>query len=140
VITVLREAHQAVEEARSRGQPALDAGLLKGLRERYDTAVAFGIIHNRLRDWDGDGNHPGYTLGCWLREHADQVWLFTTALQVEWTSNDAAVPLGGLGGEHVGRLGHQLGLEVAGPVAERADDGDIQPAVISSLSPAVFNV
>jgi len=93
VITVLREAHQAVEDARSRGQPgpqpALDAALLAGLRERYDTAVAFGIIHNRLRDWDGDGNHPGYTLGCWLREHAGQVWLFTTALQVEWTSNSA---------------------------------------------------
>jgi transposase len=93
VIIVLREAHQAVEDARARGQPgpqpALDAALLAGLRERYDTAVASGIIHNRLRDWDGDGNHPGYTLGCWLREHADQVWLFTTALQVEWTSNSA---------------------------------------------------
>jgi transposase len=93
VITVLREAHQAVEDARSRGQPgqqpALDAALLAGLRERYDTAVAFGITHNRLRDWDGDGNHPGYTLGCWLRDHAGQVWLFTTALQVEWTSNSA---------------------------------------------------
>src|SRR5258708_4204285 len=101
VITVLREAHQAVEDARSRGQPALDAGLLKGLRERYDEAVASGITHNRLRDWDGDGNHPGYALGCWLREHADQVWLFTTAFEVEWTSNSA---------------------------------------VISSLSPAVFNV
>jgi hypothetical protein len=74
VITVLCEAHQAVEDARSSGepgqQPDLDAALLAGLRERYDTAVAFGIIHNRLRDWDGDGNHPGYALGCWLREHA----------------------------------------------------------------------
>jgi len=89
IITVLCEAHQAVEDARSRGQPALDAGLLKDLRERYDDAVAFGIIHNRLRDWDGDGNHPGYALGCWLREHADQVWLFTTAFNVEWTSNSA---------------------------------------------------
>ena len=89
VITVLREAHQAVEDARSRGQPALDAGLLKGLRERYDEAVASGITHNRLRDWDGDGNHPGYALGYWLREHADQVWLFTTAFEVEWTSNSA---------------------------------------------------
>ncbi len=93
VIAVLREAHQAVEDARSRGQPgrqpALDAVLLAGLRERYDEAVAFGITCNRLRDWDGDGNHPGYVLGCWLREHADQVWLFTTALQVEWTSNSA---------------------------------------------------
>ena len=54
MITVLREARQAAGDARSRGQPALDAGLLKGLRERYDDAVAFGIIHNRLRDWDGD--------------------------------------------------------------------------------------
>jgi transposase len=89
VITVLREAHQAVEDARSRGRPALDAGLLARLRERYDEAVAFGIIHNRLRDWDGGGNHPGYTLGCWLRDHADQVWLFTAEFAVEWTSNSA---------------------------------------------------
>ena len=93
VITVLREAHQAVEDARSRGQPgrqpALGADLLAGLRRRYDDAVAFGITHNRLRDWDGDGNHPGYALGCWLREHADQAWLFTTAFEVEWTSNSA---------------------------------------------------
>ena len=89
VITVLREAHQAVEDARARGQPALDADLLKGLRERYVDAVASGITHNRLRDWDGDGNHPGYALGCWLRDHAGQVWLFTTEFGVEWTSNSA---------------------------------------------------
>jgi hypothetical protein len=90
VITILREAHQAVEAARARGQPALDAGLLAGLRQRYDDAVAFGITRNRLRDWDGDGNHPGYTLGCWLREHAGQVWLFTTEFDVEWTSDLAS--------------------------------------------------
>lgn len=89
IIIVLRQAHQAVEDAKARGQPALDADLLAGLRQRYDAAVRIGIIHNRLRDWDGDGNHPGYTLGCWLREHADQVWLFTTAFEVEWTSNSA---------------------------------------------------
>ena len=88
MITILRGAHQAVEAARARGQPALDAGLLAGLRQRYDP-VAFGIIHNRLRDWGGDGNHPGYTLGWWLREHAGQVWLFTTEFDVEWTSNSA---------------------------------------------------
>jgi hypothetical protein len=41
---------------------------------------------------------------------------------------DAAVPLGGLGGEQVAGLGHQLGFEVAGLGAQRADDGDIQPA------------
>ena len=45
-------------------------------------AVASGFIHNRLRDWDSDGNHPGYVLGCWPREHADQVWLFTTRFEV----------------------------------------------------------
>jgi hypothetical protein len=28
--------------------------------------VQAGVIHNRLRDWR-DGNHPGYTLGGWLR-------------------------------------------------------------------------
>ncbi|MGH3191232.1 MAG: hypothetical protein ACRDOL_29095 [Streptosporangiaceae bacterium] len=89
MITVLRETHAAVEEARSRGQPALDPALLKGLRKRYDEAVTFGIIHNRLRDWDGDGNHPGYALGCWLRDYADQVWLFTTEFQVEWTNNSS---------------------------------------------------
>jgi len=88
VIAILREAHQAVEAARARGQP-LAAGLRARLRQRYDAAVNFGIIHNRLRDWDGDGNHPGYALGCWLRDHADQVWLFTKVPAVEWTSNSA---------------------------------------------------
>ena len=86
VIAILREAHQAVVAAR--GQP-LAAGLRARLRQRYDAAVNFGIIHNRLRDWDGDGNHPGYALGCWLRDHADQVWLFTKVPAVEWTSNSA---------------------------------------------------
>jgi hypothetical protein len=66
VIDILREAHQAVEEAMARGDPALDEQLLAKLRERYDEAVAFGITHNRHRDWHR-GNHPGYALGCWLR-------------------------------------------------------------------------
>ena len=87
VIDVLREAHQAVEEARARGDPALDAELLAKLRQRYDEAVAFGITHNRLRDWDGGGNHPGYALGCWLRDYKEQVWLFTAQFAVEWTNN-----------------------------------------------------
>ena len=64
------------------GDPVLDAELLAKLRERYDEAVAFGITHNRHRDWH-DGNHPGYTLGCWLRGYADQVWLFTREPGVE---------------------------------------------------------
>jgi transposase len=86
VIEILREARQAVEEALARGDPAVDAELLAKLRGRYDEAVAFGITHNRLRDWH-DGNHPGYALGCWLRDYKEQVWLFTTEFAVDWTNN-----------------------------------------------------
>ena len=86
IITILREAHQAVEAARARGSTALDPQVLDGLRERYDTAAAFGIIHNRLRDWH-DGNHPGYALGCWLRDYKEQVFLFTRDFAVDWTNN-----------------------------------------------------
>ncbi len=88
VISILREAHQAVEEARGRGDTALDPGQLEKLRQRYDEATAFGITHNRLRDWH-DGNHPGYALGCWLQEYKEQVWLFSREFAVEWTSNSA---------------------------------------------------
>ena len=49
IIAILREAHQAVEQARARGDTALDPQVLAGLRERYDTAVSAGTIHNRLR-------------------------------------------------------------------------------------------
>ena len=88
VITVLREAHQAVEQARARGDTALDPEQLDKLRERYDEAAAFGVTHNRLRDWH-DGNHPGYVLGRWLQEYKEQVWLFTRELAVEWTNNSS---------------------------------------------------
>jgi hypothetical protein len=88
VIAILREAHQAVEEARARGSTALGADLLDKLRQRYDDAVVFGIIHNRLRDWQG-GNHPGYALGCWLRGYKEQVFLFTRDFAVDWTTNVA---------------------------------------------------
>ena len=57
-------------------------------RQRYDEAAAFGIIHNRLRDWDS-GNHPGYALGCWLRDYKEQVFLFTRDFAVDWTTNVA---------------------------------------------------
>ena len=86
IIAILREAHQAVEDARARGSTALGAELLDKLRERYDNAVAFGITHNRLRDWH-EGNHPGYALGCWLREYKEQVFLFTRDFAVDWTNN-----------------------------------------------------
>jgi hypothetical protein len=85
VIDVLREAHRLVEQAQARDGP-VDAEALAALRERYDKAVAFGITHNRLRDWN-EGNHPGYALGCWLRDYACQVWLFTREPAVDWTNN-----------------------------------------------------
>ena len=88
IIAVLREAHQAVQDARARGSTALGADLLDKLRERYDDAAAVGITHNRLRDWH-EGNHPGYALGCWLRDYKEQVFLFTRDFAVDWTTNVA---------------------------------------------------
>jgi hypothetical protein len=88
VIAILREAHQAVGDARARGSTALGADLLGKLRERYDTAVSSGIIHNRLQDWH-EGNHPGYALGCWLRDYKEQVFLFTRDFAADWTTNVA---------------------------------------------------
>ena len=86
VITILRGAHAAVEAARARGDTALDQQVLDDLRERYDTAVRSGLIHNRLRAWD-TGNHPGYVLGTWLRDYKEQVFLFTRNFAVSWTNN-----------------------------------------------------
>jgi hypothetical protein len=86
IITVLGQAHRAVEEARTRSSTALDPQVLDDLRERYDQAVKSGLIHNRLRDWD-TGNHPGYALACWLQEYKDQVFLFTRDFNVGWTNN-----------------------------------------------------
>jgi hypothetical protein len=88
IIEILREAHQAVEAARARGHTVVDAEMLDKLGQRYDEAAAFGVIHNRLRDWDS-GNHPGYALGCWLREYKEQVFLFTRDFAVDWTTNVA---------------------------------------------------
>ena len=56
---------------------------------RYDQAVAFGITHNRHRDWH-DGNHP-YALASWLRDYAHQVWLFTREASVDWTNNVSVI-------------------------------------------------
>jgi transposase len=89
ITRTLGEAHENVTTANADGLTALDPQVLADLRERYDTAVTSGIVHNRHRDWDSDGNHPGYALASWLQKHADQVWLFTTNFAVEWTSNAA---------------------------------------------------
>jgi transposase len=86
IIAVLRDAHDAVEDARARGSTALDQQVLDDLRGRYDTAAEFGRVHNRLRDWH-NGNHPGYALACWLRGYKEQVFLFTRDFSVGWTNN-----------------------------------------------------
>jgi transposase len=87
IIAVLGQAHRAVEDARARGSTELDRQVLDGLRERYDQAVRSGSIHNRLRDWDGGGNHPGYALATWLSDYKEQVFLFTRDFAVSWTNN-----------------------------------------------------
>ncbi len=92
---VLREAAAAVTEALAADRGQLDPDLLTGLRERYDTAVEWGRLTNRCRDWDGDGNHPGYTLARRLAAKAEQVWLFTRNFAVPWTNNAAEQALRG---------------------------------------------
>jgi hypothetical protein len=87
IITILRDAHAAVEDARARGSTSLDQQVLDDLSGRYDTAAEFGRVHNRLRDWDGGGNHPGYALACWLQQYKEQVFLFTRDFAVDWTNN-----------------------------------------------------
>jgi hypothetical protein len=84
---VLREAHRAVQDALAAGQDALDPDLLTSLRDRYDAAVHWGEITNRLRDWDDGKNHPGYVLARRLKAKAEQVWLFTRNFAVPWTNN-----------------------------------------------------
>ena len=84
---VLGDAHRAVQDTLAAGQGTLDPDLLADLRERYDTAVHWGEITNRLRDWDDGKNHPGYVLARRLKTKAEQVWLFTRDFAVPWTNN-----------------------------------------------------
>lgn len=86
VITVLRDAARAVQDARAADNDQLDPELLTDLRARYDKAVAWGIATNRHRDWH-NGNHPGYTLAQRLKDKAEQIWLFTKNFAVPWTNN-----------------------------------------------------
>jgi transposase len=62
VIEILREARRLTGQARARGDPP-DAEQLDKLRQRYDEAVASGIIHNRLLDWDGRRQPPRVRAG-----------------------------------------------------------------------------
>lgn len=89
VIQVLRKAPTLTEAARDRGRTELAPHTLTELRDRYQAAVTSGIIHNRHRGRDSNGNHPAYTLATWLDTFAEQVWLFTTHFGVPRTSNAA---------------------------------------------------
>jgi transposase len=84
---VLKQAHAAVQDAVAAGHDALAPELLADLRERYDSAVAWGETTNRLRDWDNGKNHPGYVLARRLKTKASQIWLFTGNFAVPWTNN-----------------------------------------------------
>jgi transposase len=86
VIQVLQDAAKAVEEARAVGADQLDPQLLAELRQRYDTAIAWGITTNRHRDWH-KGNHPGFTLAQRLKDKAKQIWLFAKNFKIPWTNN-----------------------------------------------------
>jgi len=84
---ILSEAHDAVQDAIAAGHAALDPRFLADLRDRYDSAVAWGETTNRLRDWDDGRKHPGYVLARRLKAKADQIWLFTGNFAVPWTNN-----------------------------------------------------
>ena len=72
IIAILREAHQAVEQARARGSTALDAELLGKLRQRYDEAAAFALtsdnqviaaVQQQLDEMRAAGYHRSEILG-----------------------------------------------------------------------------
>jgi hypothetical protein len=86
---ILREANQAVADAKAARACRLDPDRLAGLRQRYNEAVAWGVTTNRCRAWPGDKNHPGYVLARRLQDKTDQVWLWTTNFAVPWTNNAA---------------------------------------------------
>lgn len=94
VITVLRAAAKAVDEAVAAGADQLDPDLLADLRQRYDKAIDWGITTNRHRDWH-KGNHPGYTLAQRLKDKAEQVWLFAKNFKIPWTNNASEQALRG---------------------------------------------
>jgi transposase len=91
VAVVLIEAKHAVDEARRRGESALDPDLLADLRERYDKAVRWGMLTNRDRHWPS-GRHPGFVLARRLQTRAEQVWRFTADFNVPFTNNPAEQP------------------------------------------------
>ena len=86
VADALRAAIHEVNTTRADGQATPDTDLITRLRRRYDNGVAVGISANLSRPWH-KGNHPGLQLARRLKRKAEQVWLFTTRLDVPPTNN-----------------------------------------------------
>ena len=87
IITILGQAHRAVEDTRARGSTALDPQVLDALRERYDAAVYSGTGPQPapgLARREPPRIRPG-PAGC--RGYKEQVFLFTRDLAVDWTNN-----------------------------------------------------
>jgi transposase len=86
VADALRAAIHEINTTRADDQATPDTGLITRLRRRYDQGVAVGISTNLSRPWH-KGNHPGLQLARRLKRKAEQVWLFTTRLDVPATNN-----------------------------------------------------
>ena len=86
VADALRAAIHEINTTRADDQATPDADLITRLRRRYDNGVAVGISTNLSRPWH-KGNHPGLQLARRLKRKAEQVWLFTTRLDVPATNN-----------------------------------------------------
>jgi hypothetical protein len=86
VADALRAAIHEINTTRADNQATPDADLITRLRRRYDNGVAVGISTNLSRPWH-KGNHPGLQLAKRLKRKAEQVWLFTTRLDVPATNN-----------------------------------------------------
>ena len=86
VADALRAAIHEINTTRADDQATPDADLITRLRRRYDNGVAVGISTNLSRPWH-KGNHPGLQLARRLKRKAEQVWLFTTRVDVPATNN-----------------------------------------------------
>ena len=86
VADALRAAIHEINTTRADDRATPDAELITRLRRRYDNGVAVGISTNLSRPWH-KGNHPGLQLARRLKRKAEQVWLFTTRLDVPATNN-----------------------------------------------------
>ena len=93
VADALRSAIHAHNTARRKGT-GRDLEVIARARRSFDQGVAAGISINLSRPWH-KGNHPGLILARRLKRKADQVWLFTTRLDVPPTNNGSEAAIRG---------------------------------------------